>query len=430
MSLLPASLLLALSTPQAPAQDWPQYGGPHRDNRIDAIDTQFDWGEGGPEVLWRTPTGPGFGGAAIHGGEVFLFDCELGEADVLRAFDLSSGEEKWSAAYEAPGRNQFPGSRSVPAVTAEAVYTAGGFGHVACFDRASGEILWMEHLGETYGGEQPMFGWSSSPLLVDDLVIHSVLGEDVGLVAFDRMSGEEEWVSEGLGYSHSTPTLLNLHGKRQLVFLSTPGQASGLDQAAPMRISALDPANGELLWQHTLTLTRLPIPTAVQIDDERVFLTGGYRGGSTMLRITEQDGGYAFEELFHIERGAQVHQPLLLDDHLYVLVNENWNDARNRRSEGGLMCLTLDGKELWRTKDDPYFGRGHALLAGGHLLIQDGFDGTLRVVRANPKAYEQVAEINLFPDNSARDGQMWAPMAVANGHLVMRSQDELLCLRL
>jgi len=113
-----------------------------------------------------------------------------------------------------------------------------------------------------------------------------------------------------------------------------------------------------------------------------------------------------------------------------VLVNENWNDPRNNRKEGGLMCLDMHGKELWRTGEDPYFGRGHALLAGDHLLIQDGFDGTLRVVRASPKGYEQVAQTNLFPDNTTRDGQMWAPMAVAGGHLVLRSQDELVCVRL
>jgi hypothetical protein len=94
------------------------------------------------------------------------------------------------------------------------------------------------------------------------------------------------------------------------------------------------------------------------------------------------------------------------------------------------MCLGLDGKELWRTGDNPYFGRGCALLAGDHLLIQDGYDGTLRVVKADPSRYQLVAEAKLFNAAGTRDGQMWAPMALAGKSLLLRSQSELLCVEL
>lgn len=168
----------------------------------------------------------------------------------------------------------------------------------------------------------------------------------------------------------------------------------------------------------------------MQIDEKRLFVTGGYRGGSTLLGIGRKDAGYAFEELFHSERGAQIHAPLLHGEHLYLLANENWTEPRNRRAEGGLMCLGLDGKERWRTGDAPYFGRGNALLAGEHLLIQDGFDGTLRVVRASPDGYQPVAEAKLFGEPTSRDGQMWAPMALSGKRLLLRSQEELVCVSL
>ena len=69
------------------------------------------------------------------------------------------------------------------------------------------------------------------------------------------------------------------------------------------------------------------------------------------------------------------------------------------------------------------------MLVGDHLLIQDGFSGVLRVVRATPEGYEQVAEANLFGIDDTRDHQMWSPMALAEGCLLMRSQDQLLCVR-
>jgi outer membrane protein assembly factor BamB len=433
-AMLPALAKLAVSlvpsaASQAPA-DWPQFGGPNGNNRVGSLATDFAWGAEGPKVLWRAPTGPGFGGVAVQGGEVFLFDCELGESELLRVFDLESGAEKWSTAYEAKGRVAFPGSRCVPAVTADAVYASGAFGHVTCFDRETHEIRWQEHMQETYGGEDPGFGFSSSPIVVDDLVVFSALGAEVGLVAFDLASGEERWVTEGVGFSHSTPVRMTLLGEPQLVILGTGDTPTGLDEAAPMSITSIDPRDGARKWQHVVTLSRLPIPGPLQIDEQRFFLTGGYRSGSKLLRIAKQGDGYAFEELFTCERGAQTHFPLLHGEHLYLLANENWNERPvSRRSEGGLVCLGLDGKERWRTGDAPYFGRGNALLAGDHLLIQDGYDGTLRVVQASPEGYRPVAEARLF-EGGSRDGQMWAPMALSGERLLLRSQEELVCVQL
>ena len=426
MPMLPAALLVCVL--QAPL-DWPCFGGPNRDSRVPALQSKFAWGETGPEVKWRVATtGPGFSGVAVHGGEVFLFDCDLGEGELLRVFDLATGAEKWSAGYEAKGRVQFPGPRCVPAVTDDFVFTAGAFGHVTCYDRATHEIRWENHLVETYGGEDPGFGFSTSPLLVGDLVVCSPLGSEVGLVAFEQKTGEERWVSAGIGVSHSSPVLLDLLGKSTVVVLTTDATPSGLNEAAPMNLNGIDPGSGELLWRHTLTLTRLPVPPPVKVADDTLFLTGGYRGGSTLLKLAKQGGKVVFEPLFHIERGSQTHPALLHDGHLYLVVNENWND-QGKEQEGGLLCLGLDGKERWRTGDAPYFGRGASILAGGHLLLQDGRDGTLRVVKADPSGYQEVAAHAVFGEVRSRDEQMWAPMALAGEHLLLRSQEELVCLK-
>ncbi|MNC95328.1 hypothetical protein D3C83_124210 [compost metagenome] len=51
-------------------------------------------------------------------------------------------------------------------------------------------------------------------------------------------------------------------------------------------------------------------------------------------------------------------------------------------------------------------------------------------MRAGRKGYEPVAEAKLFGEPSARDGQMWAPMALAGNRLLLRSQEALLCVSL
>ena len=429
LSLLPLAFLVVPLHAQDAGPEWPQFHGPAGTAIIGPIDSDFAWGADGPKVRWRVPVEKGFGGPAIRDGKVFLLDREPGSDEGLRVLELATGKELWRCDYESKGRVGYPGSRCVPSVSESMVFVTGGHGEITAIDRESHAVAWQFHCRD-FGGEQPIFGWSHSPLLVGDAVIVSPLGNDVGLVAFDAETGEELWVSDPLGYSHSSAVLLNLNGQDQVLFMSTPNPGSGRNQAAPCTMTALDPEDGSTIWQYNLTLTGLTIPGPVKIDEERLFVTGGYRGGSVLLKFSEKDGDYSFEELFRIERGAQVHRPVLFEEHIYYIVNENWNDRRNRRKEGGLLCLGLDGKERWRTADNPYMGRGNLFLAGDKLIIQDGYNGTLRIVPASPEAYAPIAEASLFGFDDTRDHQLWAPMAYSNGLLIMRSQDEMLCVEL
>jgi len=411
------------------ATDWPHFQGPDRNGHAPAPAQPLDWDKRPPKVLWRVESGPGYGGASVVGGEVFMLDREVEESDTLRVFDLDTGAELWNASYAAPGRLSFQGTRSVPSVSGDLVFTVGGQGQVTCFSREKQALVWSAHLENDFRGEIPAFGWSGAPLLIDELVIVCPQGEETGLVALDRETGEVVWDTPGIGYSHSSPALVELLGKQQLLMLSTDQSASGRDQAMPTTVTSFDPFSGNVLWTTVTTLTRLPIPYPLQIDSERFFLTGGYRGGSTMMRIKQSDDGYEFEELFHIDRGAQIQQPLRLDDHLYVLVNENWNDRRNRK-EGGLLCLSLGGEEVWRTGDQPHFGRGNAVMVGRQLLVQDGSSGVLRLIDPSPEGYKPIGTFDPYEFGDDKDHQIWAPIAISGERALLRSQEALVCVRL
>ena len=80
--------------------------------------------------------GPGYGGAAIRDGKVYVLDRVDKKKDVLRCLDLVSGKEEWTFSYDAPGDMNHEGSRSTPAVTEKYVYTVGPFGHFHCLDRS------------------------------------------------------------------------------------------------------------------------------------------------------------------------------------------------------------------------------------------------------------------------------------------------------
>jgi len=424
------SVLAGIIGAAACGADWPQFHGPTRDAVSAETGLARMWPVGGPDagppVVWTQTLGPGFGGAAVRDGEVFVLDRVAEREDVLRCLDFATGEEKWKFAYAAAGRLGYGGSRTVPTVTEDRVYTIGPFGHVGCFDRTTHQPVWSFDMRVRFDGEMPMFGWAQSPLLVDSMVIIAPFG-DAGIVAIDARTGAEVWRTGHFGTSHSNPVLLDLAGRRQLVLLGRDGESGVL--------AGFDPATGARLWQTDAFWAKRSIPSPIRIDDNRLFITGGYRAGSLMLEITSAegeagaDGAFVVREIFRHGRGSQLHVPLLVDGHLYLSANENWND-RGRRKEGGFMCLDLEGNERWRTGDDPYLGRGGSLLAGRMLIVQDGYNGSLRLVEPRPDGFRVLAQCDLFGVTDEKDHRLWAPMALTDGRLLVRSQTELKCIDL
>lgn len=437
--------------------DWPCFQGPHGNSTSAATGLLKTWPASGPPLRWSVDVGAGYGGAAIRDGEVFVFDRIRGKADVLRVLDLDTGEEKWQWRCASPGQLPYPGSRTVPTVEANHVYVAGGFGQVHCIDRKTHEPVWRVHLVETLRGVKPGFGYVQSPVVHEDLVFVTPLAPDAGIVALNRFTGKPVWTSPGVGTSHTTPTIMRLGGVTQLVFLSAkgvpiggrsvriPGETTKRTERRVRRalrgqwpdgvgsLRSFDVKTGETLWQTDAYFCWQPVCAPIQVDGARVFITGGYRSGSMMIEVKQDAGGkFRVRKLFTNPRGSHIHVPILHHEHLFILVNETFN-TRGRRSqrEGGLMCMDLNGKEIWRTGAKPFFGLGHMLKADGVLYLQDGHSGILRVVEPTAKGYKQLAEANVFATKRTHlDRKMWAPMALGDGHLIMRSQKKMLCLDL
>ena len=106
------TVIFALSAACAFAADWPQYYGPKRDSTSTEKGIMRSWPKEGPNVLWTTPVGIGYGGPAVSAGKVYLLDRDDKVGDKLRCLDLASGKELWNFAYDAPGRFDHPGSRT------------------------------------------------------------------------------------------------------------------------------------------------------------------------------------------------------------------------------------------------------------------------------------------------------------------------------
>jgi outer membrane protein assembly factor BamB len=401
--------------------DWPQFQGPDRNGHSPETGLLRSWPETGPRELWTVPLGSGYSSAAVMGGDVYVLDRENDETDILRCFSLADGKEQWTHSYAAPGDAARPGSRTPPTVDAKYVYSVGMMGHFLCIDRATHKPVWQKDLMAEFGAAVPQWGFSQSPLLYKNLVIVAPQAPEAFAVAFDRETGALVWKSPGLGLpGYVSPLVTTLAGVEQLVVTS----ASDRDGGAKGCTTGLSLADGSVLWKYEGWQCFIPIAHATPLGDDKLFITAGYDAGSAIIQIAKSGDALAATEVKKISAevcGSQIQQPVFVGGHLYIGNNSN-------ERELGLTCMTVDGEVKWRTSDDetlPNFERGPFLAVDGLLIGLDGKDGTLHLIDPSPDGYKELTQAKVLVGR-----ELWAPLALSDGKLLLRSHKLMKCLDL
>jgi hypothetical protein len=417
-----ATLILALGlNAAAAADDWPRFRGPNGENTVPDARIVKSFPADGPNIAWERDVEPGYGGAAIVGDEAFILDRVFGEKDILYCLSLEDGSERWKWENEVPGRISHPGSRSTPSVTGDTVYACGGFGHVYAIDRATHEARWVVNMTEVFGAQPPRFGYAIHPQVYGDTVIVAPTGEDVGLAALNKADGSVAWRSVPFGSSQSSPQILRMLG-RDIVFM--PGSDRGTRQ---LFLKGYDPADGALLAEFTGSFdgsVHNSIPNLTVIDEDTGFLTGGYGQGSYVMDFSAEGDTISVKQTNKIGAGGMIHPGLKVGDRIYMTAD----GSRQSDSDiSGLVCMNLAGEIQWTTGRDPGFNNGSLILAGDTIVSQDGDSGLLRLIEPGD-SYKMLAEGKVF--SKPTGGELWAPLAFGNGRLVMRSQNQLVCVDL
>ena len=181
-------------------------------------------------------------------------------------------------------------------------------------------------------------------------------------------------------------------------------------------VNGLDPLSGKVLWTYSNWQCAIPVPHAVDAGEGRVLVTGGYRAGAAMIKVQKKpDGSYGVTELFKtIDFGAHTQPPILYKDHFYAQYTVN------ERSDG-LVCMTMGGQIRWKTGEAPPFVRGGSIVADGLLLATDG-NTKLYLIDPDPSGFKPLASAALL-----EPGENWAPLALADGKLLIRDQKHLKC---
>ena len=416
-------IMLLAATLNINAQDWPQFLGPNRNSTSPQKGLLRSWPQGGPEVLWTSNVGKGYGGPVIKDGKVYLLDRDDNRGDIMRCFDFNNGKELWSFSYNAPGSVSYPGSRSVPTIDGNRIYSCGPYGDLYCIDINTHKPVWNKNLVKDFGGTKiPVWAISQCPLVYGNLVIVSYSRDPMaGLVAFNKLTGEIVWKTEAIGNeTYASPSLAKIAGEDHIVmtFSSTNAYMHKETDATPGRITGLQPQTGKILWDYNKWENAIQIAPALDAGDGKIIVAGGYEHGVVMIRVEKtSEGRYNVRELFyHNDFGDHTKPPVLHNGYFYAQFSTN--DRRD-----GLCCMSMDGKVLWKTMRKPGFDKGSMILAEGLILATDG-NKTLYLIQPDPSGFKPLASAEMLGA-----GQNWAPMALADGKLLIRDQSQLKCVR-
>lgn len=431
----PTAEELAVDARSTAAADWPGFLGPQRNGKSAERGLPQKWSPAGPPVVWQTEIGTGYAAPAIHAGRLYHF-ARLGDEARLTCFDAATGKSLWECSYPTDftdmlGYNNGP--RATPVVDGQFVFTMGAEGILQCVRVDTGQIVWRINTMRVFHVVKNFFGVGSTPLVWRDLVIVNVGGsppggpEDVyaangqiatngsAVVAFDKVTGKVVWKTGDDLASYASPVVAKISG-RDVVFVFARGG-----------LLAIDPAQGRMLatypWRAGV-LESVNASTPV-LKGSEVFISEAYELGSALVRFT----GSSFEEVW-TDRDRPRDQALAL--HWNTPIEQDgylYGSSGYHSGEAELRCVEWKtGKVMW---SQPRMGRSSLLLVDG-MLVCLSEDTTLRLLRATPKGYDEVAKWELTDDTGKPllKYPAWAAPALARGLLYLQGANRLVCLRL
>jgi outer membrane protein assembly factor BamB len=376
--------------------DWPGFRGPHRDDVVSGVRIKTDWTASPPVAMWRRPIGPGWSSFAVRGGLIYTEE-QRGPAEVVACYRLDTGQPVW--AHRDTARfwesNGGAGPRSTPTLSEGRVYTFGATGILNALNAADGGVVWSRNAASDTGTKTPQWGFASSPLVVDGMVVVGVAGQ---LVAYDCGTGARRWAGPAHGVSYSSPQLFTAGGVAQVLLLSEAGATS----------VAL--ADGKLLWEHPWP--GYPIVQPALTGDGDVLMSVTDSSGTRRIGVSQGPSGWTVAERW-TSKGLK---PYFND----FVVHNGYAFG----FDGSILsCIDLkDGKRVWK---GGRYGNGQlVLLADQDLLLVLSEEGELALVGATPDQFRELAR---FP---AIEGKTWNHPVLAGDVLLVRNGQEMAAFRL
>ncbi|MBA4388292.1 MAG: polyvinylalcohol dehydrogenase, partial [Verrucomicrobia bacterium] len=328
------------------AADWPCWQGSNRDARSADTGLLKEWPAGGPTQVWKvSDLGKGFTSVAVSK-DVIYTTGDVGEDLTIYAYD-SKGVQKWKA-VQGPAftrKGNYPGSRSTPAIDNGKLYVLGGLGLLACHDiTADGKQLWKRDLVKEFGGGVPNWGYTESPLILDNMVIVTPGGK-TAIIALDKNTGKEIWQSDAqAGANYSSAIVI----KEKDAAIIAQGTGDG--------IFVVDAKDGKKIWSNPFSAKNTANAATPAYADGFLFWANGYGKGGRCFKVEHKDGKWNITDAWPTKDMVCHHGGYIIEKG-YIYGNHN----------NGWSCIELaSGTTKWT---QPGVGKGSICFADGMLYM-------------------------------------------------------------
>jgi outer membrane protein assembly factor BamB len=375
--------------------EWPGFRGPLRDGISRGARIETNWVASPPVELWRRPIGPGWSSFAVRGNLLYTQE-QRGDDEVVACYNATTGQPVWTHRDAARffESNAGAGPRATPTLSRDRVYTFGGTGILNALDAADGTVVWSRNVTSDNGSSVPYWGFSSSPVVVDDLVIVAAAGQ---LLAYDLRTGDPRW-SGPAGEGYSSPHLVTIDGVAQILMMSGAGATS------------VAPGDGTVLWKYRWPGSPIVQP-AVTADGD-VLIVASTGSGTRRIAVAHGAAGWTATERWT----SQWLKPYFND---FVV-----HKGHAYGFDGNILaCINLeDGSRKW--KGGRYGNGQFVLLPDQDVLLVLSEEGEIALVSATPDQFTELARFK------AIEGKTWNHPVLVGDVLLVRNGEEMAAFRL
>ncbi|UCG56958.1 MAG: PQQ-like beta-propeller repeat protein [Phycisphaerales bacterium] len=377
------------------AADWPNYRGPNYNGFTSETDWSTNWGPDGPKQLWKKSVGIGFSSIVVSNGRAYTMGNKgrREATDVVFCLDAGTGAEVWTHEYDCPLEPKWyeGGTLATPTVDGDVVYTISKKGHLFCFDAATGTVKWQKNMNKDYGFKLPTWHFSSSGLVVGDMLIFNI---GTAGVALDKKNGNIIWENGKDVCGYATPVSYTMAGQKCLAIF-------GADA-----LKAVNLADGKLLWQYPFVNQHKVNAADPIISGDSIFMSSGYNRGCAKIRIVDN-------------------QPEVLWDNEVMRNHMNctmlWKGYLYGFDESQLRCLDFKDCSIKWKQDG--LGKGSLMMSTDGRMIIMTDKGELVIAEASPEGFKQIARAQILPKSKS-----WTTPTLSGGKIYARNaKGDMVC---
>lgn len=384
--------------------EWSGFRGQQRDSRQRGTVFASDWKSRPPKEQWRIPVGPGWSSFAVAGKLLYTQE-QVAERELISCYDAGTGRKIWTQGLESRFDDPLggPGPRGTPTLAEGGVFSLGAQGWLSRVSPVTGELIWKKDLREVAQCSPPMWGFCSSPLVVEGLVIvYAGGGNSKGLLAFKAADGEVAWAVEAGRNSYASAQLATLSGQVRLLMLTGDG----------LSIHEID--TGKMLFDYEWKSGGYRSLQPQVIEGNKILLPSGMGTGTRLIELDAEDGkgGWSATELWTtLQFKPDYNDFVIYQGNLYGF------------DSGIFTCIDLTtGKRQWK---GGRYGKGQVLLLeDSGLLLIAAEKGQLVLLEATPEARTELFKMD------ALDGRTWNHPVVVGDRLYLRNSSEAVAFQL